>query len=78
MALKNEIRSLKVFHNEKLEILNNRISDIELSFTKLRLDLKAAGILHDKEYISPVITDIIPEKTKSEAIKKSEEINPFG
>lgn len=51
---------------------------MELSFTKLRLDLKAAGILHDEEYIPPVMTDIIPEKTKSEAVKKSEEIDPFG
>jgi len=64
--------------DEKLEILNNRMSDLEISFTQLRLDLKSAGILHDEEYVPPAPTDIPRETIKSAAVKKSEEIDPFG
>lgn len=64
--------------DEKLEILNNRMSDLEMSFTQLRLDLKSAGILHDEEYTPPPMTDILRETVKSDAVKKADEIDPFG
>ena len=46
-----------------------------MSFTELRLDLKTAGILHDEEYVPPVIP---LELTKSETVKKLEKNNPFN
>ena len=65
--------------DEKLEILNNRMSDLEMTITQLRLDLKSAGILHDEEYIPPVMTDIPQEpRLKSMKVRKLEDIDPFG
>jgi len=64
--------------DEKLEILNNRMTDLEMSFTQLRLDLKYAGILHDEEYVPPPMTDIPKETIKSDAEKISDKLDPFG
>lgn len=62
---------------EKLEFLNNRMSDLEMIITHLRLDLKAAGILHDEEYVPPIMTDIPQERIKSNKVKKLEAKDPF-
>lgn len=62
---------------EKLEILNNRMAEIELSFTQLRLDLQSGGIIHNEEYIPPQISDIPQEHTKSNKANYLEDNDPF-
>jgi len=56
------------------------MTELELAFAQIRLDLKAAGILHDEPYVAPPVDELVEKKpaVKSKKVKSMEKKDPFA
>lgn len=67
---------------EQVFSLERRMTEMENSFAQIRLDLKAAGILHDDPYSPPPVDELSEggQKARQESrkVKKLKKDDPFG
>ena len=71
--------------NEIIAQVNNHdveFTKLNLQFSKIRLDLKSAMILHDEPYAPPPVDELAPgakpgPRKDSEKVKKFKKVDPF-